>query len=187
MLYLPKEEGGQGLVHLENSVMAFRWQFIQRYLTGYDDVSWTLIISTTLRKTEGLSLDASLFLITVFTMPIIYQALFKAWTIFKLDETEIGHINVLAPGGAADIRSSAGHSGQQQTGSYTQSSLFRDSETETHSGSCRSRISQHRDTGISTTANVHSPCWGHYKRVDEKAKQRRTGVTEGTPRWNRDY
>ncbi len=30
VLYLPKEEGGQGLVHLQSRTAAFRLQFIQR-------------------------------------------------------------------------------------------------------------------------------------------------------------
>ena len=37
VLFLPKEEGGQGLIHIESRVAAFRLQFLQRYLTtGYE-------------------------------------------------------------------------------------------------------------------------------------------------------
>lgn len=62
VLYLPKEEGGQGLVHLESRAAAFRIQVIQRYLTGNDDVVWKPLMSTILRRIAGLGLDASLFL-----------------------------------------------------------------------------------------------------------------------------
>ena len=62
VLYLPKEEGGQGLVHLQSRLAAFRLQFIQRYLTGTDDVLWRPLMSAILRRVRGLGLDASLFL-----------------------------------------------------------------------------------------------------------------------------
>ncbi|KAJ4920723.1 hypothetical protein JOQ06_022553, partial [Pogonophryne albipinna] len=57
-LYLPKEEGGQGLVHLESRAAAFKLQFLQRYLTGNDDVVWRPVASTILRGVAGLGLDA---------------------------------------------------------------------------------------------------------------------------------
>ncbi|KAJ4926953.1 hypothetical protein JOQ06_014695 [Pogonophryne albipinna] len=59
-LYLPKEEGGQGLVHLESRAAAFKLQFLQRYLTGNDDVVWRPVASTILRGVAGLGLDALL-------------------------------------------------------------------------------------------------------------------------------
>ncbi|XP_056256715.1 uncharacterized protein LOC130184701 [Seriola aureovittata] len=40
VLFLPKEEGGQGLVHLASRGAAFRLQFIQRLLTGPTDLVW---------------------------------------------------------------------------------------------------------------------------------------------------
>ncbi|TWW53509.1 Transposon TX1 uncharacterized 149 kDa protein ORF 2 [Takifugu flavidus] len=40
MLYLPREEGGQGLIHLASRTATFRIQFIQRFLTGPVDLMW---------------------------------------------------------------------------------------------------------------------------------------------------
>lgn len=34
VVYLPKEEGGYGLIHLQSRTAAFRCQFAQRLLTG---------------------------------------------------------------------------------------------------------------------------------------------------------
>ncbi|KAJ4919191.1 hypothetical protein JOQ06_000140 [Pogonophryne albipinna] len=87
-LYLPKEEGGQGLVHLESRAAAFKLQFLQRYLTGNDDVVWRPVASTILRGVAGLGLDASLFLTNcdftrVCVLPPFYKGLFKVWTLFK--------------------------------------------------------------------------------------------------------
>lgn len=45
ILYLPKDEGGQGLVNLQSRTATFRMQFIQRFLTGPETVIW---------KTSGL-------------------------------------------------------------------------------------------------------------------------------------
>ena len=43
-------------------VTAERLLFIQRYLTGSDDVVWKPVVSAILRGIAGLGLDASLFL-----------------------------------------------------------------------------------------------------------------------------
>lgn len=40
VLFLPKEEGGQGLVHLASRCAAFRLQFVQRLLYGPQDLVW---------------------------------------------------------------------------------------------------------------------------------------------------
>lgn len=40
IIFLPKEEGGQGLIHLANRGAAFHLQFIQRLLTGPMDMVW---------------------------------------------------------------------------------------------------------------------------------------------------
>ena len=63
VLYLPKVEGGQGLVHLGSRAAAFRLQFIQRYLLGHDDVVWRQITGIIFRKIAGLFLDKSMFLL----------------------------------------------------------------------------------------------------------------------------
>ncbi len=40
VLFLPREEGGQGLIHLASRGATFRLQFIQRFLTGPRDLVW---------------------------------------------------------------------------------------------------------------------------------------------------
>ncbi len=60
VLYLPKEEGGQRLVHLQSRTAAFRLQFIQRFLTGPENLSWRSVASMILKTAEGLCLDKSL-------------------------------------------------------------------------------------------------------------------------------
>lgn len=62
ILYLPKEEGGQGLIHLQSRVAAFRLQFVQRFLDGSTNCSWCSATCTILRTVGGSGLDKSLFL-----------------------------------------------------------------------------------------------------------------------------
>ena len=90
VLYLPKEEGGQGLVHLGSRAAAFRLQFVQRYLSCHDDVVWRQVTGVILRRIAGLVLDKSLFLLNcdfyrVCNLPPFYHGVFKAWTLFKWD------------------------------------------------------------------------------------------------------
>ncbi len=62
VLYLPKEEGGQGLVHLASRGATFRLQFIQRFLTGPEDLVWRNVSNFILSQVGGLGLDSALFL-----------------------------------------------------------------------------------------------------------------------------
>ncbi len=39
VVYLPKDEGGQGLIHLQTRYAAFRLQFLQRPFDGASDFS----------------------------------------------------------------------------------------------------------------------------------------------------
>ena len=87
VLYLPKEEGGQGLIHLRSRLAGFRLQTVQRYLTGLD-VVWCPVMTVILRGVEGLGLDAGVFLTdcvfkSAHNLPAFYQGLFRAWTLFK--------------------------------------------------------------------------------------------------------
>ncbi|KAI3363987.1 hypothetical protein L3Q82_001582 [Scortum barcoo] len=50
VLFLPKEEGGQGLVHLASRGAAFRLQFIQRLLYGPQDLVWRPLAQLTLQE-----------------------------------------------------------------------------------------------------------------------------------------
>lgn len=49
MLYLPREKGGQGLGHLQSRTATFRLQFLQKYLSGSEDICWKLATSVILR------------------------------------------------------------------------------------------------------------------------------------------
>ena len=62
VLFLAREEGGQGLVHLASRPTTFRLQFIQRYLTGPADLVWRDVASSILRRANNLGLDDALFL-----------------------------------------------------------------------------------------------------------------------------
>jgi len=61
VLFLPKEEGGQGLVHLPSRHATFRLQFIQKFLTGPVDLVWRKMTKMILHSVDGLGLDAALF------------------------------------------------------------------------------------------------------------------------------
>lgn len=60
VLYLSKEEGGQGIVHL---AAAFWFQFIQRLLYGLENVVWRGVAGLVLQKVRGLGLKKALFLV----------------------------------------------------------------------------------------------------------------------------
>uniref|UniRef100_A0A3Q3AE51 Reverse transcriptase domain-containing protein n=1 Tax=Kryptolebias marmoratus TaxID=37003 RepID=A0A3Q3AE51_KRYMA len=91
VLFLPREEGGQGLVHLASRTAAFRLQFIQKYLTG--SPVWRDVASCILRRVNCLGLDAALFL-TDFSLlklkglPQFYQGVFKSCALFKLERAK---------------------------------------------------------------------------------------------------
>lgn len=69
ILYLPKEEGGQGLVHLQSRTATFHLQFTQ-FLTGPESVSWRPVASAVLKTGAGLNLDKSLFLLDPKTLNV---------------------------------------------------------------------------------------------------------------------
>lgn len=56
LLFLPKEEGGQGVVHLASRGTAFRLQFIQRLLYGPKDLVWRPLARLVLQRVGGLGL-----------------------------------------------------------------------------------------------------------------------------------
>ncbi len=61
ILYLPKEEGGQGLIHLQSRIATFRLHFLQRFLDGPVNVSWRAIGCIILQTVGNFALDRSLF------------------------------------------------------------------------------------------------------------------------------
>ncbi|TWW54086.1 Transposon TX1 uncharacterized 149 kDa protein ORF 2 [Takifugu flavidus] len=91
VLYLPREEGGQGLIHLASRTAAFRIQFVQRFLTGPADLMWRDVARCVFRRVSNLWLDDALFL-TDFKfaklngLPPFYQSVVKAWALFKVEK-----------------------------------------------------------------------------------------------------
>ena len=88
VLFLAREEGGQGLIHLASRTVTFRLQFIQRYLTGPADLMWRDVASCILRRVSNLGLDKALFLTDPKFMvskglPPFYQSVFKSWNLFS--------------------------------------------------------------------------------------------------------
>ncbi len=93
VLFLPKDEGGQGLIHLSSRGATFRFQFVQRFLCGPKDLVWRPLACTILNKLGGLGLDRTLFLmdlrqLNTSGLPSFYRGLFKVWNLFKKERTE---------------------------------------------------------------------------------------------------
>lgn len=57
ILFLPKEEGGQGLVHLASRWAAFRLQFLQRLLKGPEVLVWRPLAISILQRAGELGLS----------------------------------------------------------------------------------------------------------------------------------
>lgn len=57
VLYLSKDEGGLGLIHLQSRTAAFRLQYVQRLLQCSSELSWMGAACAILRNIEGLGLD----------------------------------------------------------------------------------------------------------------------------------
>ena len=88
VLYLSREEGGQGLIHLASRTATFRLQFIKRFLTGPSDLVWRNVTSCILRDVSKLGLDTALFLtdssfLKLNGLPPFYQGVFKSWALFN--------------------------------------------------------------------------------------------------------
>ncbi len=86
---MSKDEGGQGLIHLQSRAAAFRMKFVQRFIDTPVNENWSLAASIILKHFEGLDLDKSLFWMnpkkmSVFKLPIYYCNLFKVWSLFKV-------------------------------------------------------------------------------------------------------
>lgn len=54
VLFLPKEEGGQGLIHLQSRLTTFRLQHIQRLLNGSVEYKWCAVAFIILHKLGNL-------------------------------------------------------------------------------------------------------------------------------------
>ena len=93
VLFLPKEEGGQGLIHLPSRGAAFRLQFIQRLLYGPDDLVWRPLAHLILQRFNGLGLNNELFLmdfkvINFTNLPIFYRGVFTIWKLLVKERLE---------------------------------------------------------------------------------------------------
>lgn len=53
VLFLPREERGQGFIHLQSRTAAFRLHFLQRLLNGSVTFSWKVVARKILRKFEN--------------------------------------------------------------------------------------------------------------------------------------
>ncbi|KAL2078927.1 hypothetical protein ACEWY4_024671 [Coilia grayii] len=94
VLYLPKEDGGHGLIHLQSRTAAFRLQFVQRLLTGSVDSSWKAVACCVLKCFGELGMDRSLFWLNpnrmrLNSLPVFYKNLFKVWSLFIKQRTKV--------------------------------------------------------------------------------------------------
>ena len=84
VLFLPKDEGGQGLVHLASRCAAFRLQFVQRLVYGPQDLVWRPLAQMILRSVGGLGLQESVFLmdfrnVNFSSLPVFYRGVLSVW------------------------------------------------------------------------------------------------------------
>lgn len=89
VLFLPTEEGGQGLIHLASRAAAFRLQYVQRLLAGPADLTWRGVACEILSTMGDFSLDRTLFLmdpikLNMNGLPLFYRGLFKVWALFTV-------------------------------------------------------------------------------------------------------
>jgi len=101
VLYLPVQEGGQGLVDVRNRVRGFRIQAAQRFL--YDkDVLWGKTASVIMRRVGGLGLDKQLFLMKLEEMnlselTVFYRTMLQTWRIVIRAERNMDNLELWAP------------------------------------------------------------------------------------------
>ncbi|TWW55992.1 Transposon TX1 uncharacterized 82 kDa protein ORF 1 [Takifugu flavidus] len=118
VLFLSRDQGGQGLIHLASRTATFRLWFVQRYLTGPPDLVWKDVASCLLRRVSNLGLDAALFLtdfksLNLRGLPAFYRSVFKSCALFKwkrIREPSSLHWLLKEPlvhGGRLDVCSSA--------------------------------------------------------------------------------
>ncbi len=93
ILYLPKEEGGQGLIHQQSRIAAFHLRFLQRFLDGSTDCSWRAVSCMIMRTLGGFGLDKMLFVmdptnLDLSELPVFYRNLFKVWSLFHVQKTK---------------------------------------------------------------------------------------------------
>lgn len=93
-LYLPLQEGGQGLVDIMSRVKAFRLQTTQRLLYG-ENVSWAGVACAILRRAGQMGLDRHLFLMDTNKLDLsgltpFYRSMLRSWTLFRFSREHNG-------------------------------------------------------------------------------------------------
>jgi exonuclease III len=88
ILFLPKEEGGQGIASLASRKAAFRLQFLQSFLYGPQNLPWRQVAGIVFGWVGGLgfgktlfSLDCSCFNLNV--LPPFYLSVLKTWSVME--------------------------------------------------------------------------------------------------------
>ncbi len=94
VLYLPLQEGGQGLVDIRSRVRAFRLQTAQRLLYG-EEVSWAGVACALLRRAGSMGFDRHLFLMDIEKLDLtgftyFYRSMLRAWTFFRFSREPNG-------------------------------------------------------------------------------------------------
>lgn len=93
VVYLPRDEGGQGLISIAGRVAAFRLQAIQRFLYAGEGAHWKRLACFFLNKVEGLGYSTHLFLISHHALdssnlPSFYCSILKVWKAVKVEREE---------------------------------------------------------------------------------------------------
>lgn len=88
VLYLPRQEGGQGLIDIRARLRTFRMQTVQRLLYGVD-VCWAEVACALLRRAGNMGLDRHLFLMDINRLDLsglslFYRSVLKLWSLFNL-------------------------------------------------------------------------------------------------------
>ncbi|XDV33218.1 hypothetical protein PO909_003724 [Leuciscus waleckii] len=93
VVYLPVEEGGQGLIHLASRKAAFRLQFVKKRL--YQKLSWTNIAFKLLSVVGKLGFKRELFWTNSSKMGLkeiscFYEGVRKSWSLMKITRSTDG-------------------------------------------------------------------------------------------------
>ena len=88
VLFLPKDEGGQGLINLISRQATYRLQFVQKLLRGPGDLVWRPLALAMLRRVNGMMIDNALFLmdhkrLDLNELSSFYQSCFKVFGLFR--------------------------------------------------------------------------------------------------------
>ena len=80
-------------LHLASGTASFRFQFIQRLLTGPKDLVWRPLTCAILKRLGGFRVDFSLFLMDLKTLdllglPNFYRGLLHCWNILQKERSE---------------------------------------------------------------------------------------------------